>query len=114
MRKRRIRIVLGGDYGFAANPQGTNARDLEHFVRHFGFSPGGALQATTRTGGEIMKRGHELGLLKPGYLADLLLVDGDPLAEVRVMQDKSRFAFVMKGGVRYVPCQGAPHLRRLH
>jgi hypothetical protein len=30
------------------------------------------------------------------------------------MQDKSRFAFVMKGGVRYVPCQGAPHLRRLH
>ena len=39
MRKRGIRIVVGGDYGFAANPQGTNARDLEHFVRHFGFSP---------------------------------------------------------------------------
>ena len=101
-------------YGFATNPQGTNARDLEHFVRHFGFSPGEALQAATRTGGEIMKRGHELCLLKPGYLADLLLVDGDPLADVRVMQDKSRFAFVMKGGVRYMPCQGAPHLRRLH
>ena len=39
MRKRGIRIVVGGDYGFAANPQGTNARDLEHFVTHFGFSP---------------------------------------------------------------------------
>jgi imidazolonepropionase-like amidohydrolase len=114
MRKRGIRIVLGGDYGFAANPQGTNARDLEHFVGHFGFTPGEALQAATRTGGEIMKRGHELGMIKPGYLADLLLVDGDPIADVRVMQDNRRFSFVMKGGVRYLPCQGAPHLRRLH
>ncbi|MEA2800768.1 MAG: hypothetical protein QOE49_863, partial [Rhodospirillaceae bacterium] len=43
MRKRGIRIVIGGDYGFAANPQGTNARDLEHFVAHFGFSPSEAL-----------------------------------------------------------------------
>src|SRR5712671_3027850 len=39
MRRRGIRIVVGGDYGFAANPQGTNARDLQHFVTHFGFSP---------------------------------------------------------------------------
>jgi imidazolonepropionase-like amidohydrolase len=114
MRKRGIRIVVGGDYGFAATPQGTNARDLDHFVTHFGFSPSEALQAATRTGGEIMKRGHELGQIKPGYLADLLLVDGDPLADVKVMQDKSRFAFIMKGGVRYLPCAGAPHVRRVH
>lgn len=114
MRRRGIRIVVGGDYGFAANPQGTNARDLEHFVTHFGFTPSEALQAATRTGGEIMKRGHELGLVKPGYLADLLLVDGDPLADVRVLQDKSRFAFIMKGGVRYLPCAGPPYVRRVH
>ena len=43
MRKRGIRIVVGGDYGFAATPQGTNARDLEYFVTHFGFSPSAAL-----------------------------------------------------------------------
>ncbi|MEK7688038.1 MAG: amidohydrolase family protein, partial [Pseudomonadota bacterium] len=114
MRKRGIRIVVGGDYGFAANPQGTNARDLEHFVTHFGFSPSEALQAATRTGGEIMMRGHELGQIRPGFLADLLLVDGDPLHDVRVLQDKARFAMVMKGGVRYLPCEGAPHIRRLH
>jgi len=113
MRRRGIRIVPGGDYGFAANPQGTNARDLEHFVRHFGFSPSEALQAATRTGGEIMKRGHELGLVKPGYLADLLLVDGAPLEDVRVLQDKKRLVFIMKAGVRYVPCEGAPHVRRV-
>ena len=114
MRRRGIRIVVGGDYGFAANPQGTNARDLEHFVTHFGFSPSEALQAATRTGGEIMQRGHELGLVKEGYLADLLLVDGDPLEDVRVLQDNQRFAFIMKGGVRYLPCEGPPHVRRLH
>ena len=114
MRKRGIRIVIGGDYGFAANPQGTNARDLEHFVTHLGFSPSEALQAATRTGGEIMKRGHELGQVKPGFLADLLLVDGDPLQDVRVLQDRTRFAMIMKGGVRYMPCEGAPHVRRLH
>jgi imidazolonepropionase-like amidohydrolase len=113
MRKRGIRIVIGGDYGFAANPQGTNARDLEHFVTHFGFSPGEALQAATRTGGEIMKRGHELGQIRPGFLADLLLVDGDPLQDVKVLQDNKRFAFVMKGGVRYLPCEGSPHVRRM-
>jgi imidazolonepropionase-like amidohydrolase len=114
MRKRGIRIVVGGDYGFAATPQGTNARDLEYFVTHFGFSPSAALQAATRTGGEIMLRGHELGLVKEGYLADLLLVDGDPLKDIRTLQDNRRFAFIMKGGVRYLPCEGAPHVRRVH
>jgi imidazolonepropionase-like amidohydrolase len=114
MRKRGIRIVVGGDYGFAATPQGTNARDLDHFVTHFGFSSSEALQAATRTGGEIMMRGHELGQIKPGFLADLLLVDGDPLRDVRVLQDKARLAVIMKGGVRYVTCEGAPHVRRLH
>jgi imidazolonepropionase-like amidohydrolase len=114
MRKRGIRIVIGGDYGFAANPQGTNARDLEHFVTHLGFSASEALEAATRTGGEIMKRGHELGQVKSGFLADLLLVDGDPLQDVRVLQDRKRLTMIMKGGVRYLPCEGAPHVRRLH
>ncbi|MBL8673978.1 MAG: amidohydrolase family protein, partial [Rhodospirillales bacterium] len=114
MRRRGIRVVAGGDYGFAGNPQGTNARDLEHFTRHFGFSPSEALLAATRTGGQIMRRGHELGMVRPGYLADLLLVDGDPLADIRVLQDNTRFAFIMKDGVRYIPCAGQPHVRRTH
>ncbi|CAN5849472.1 hypothetical protein BH11PSE3_BH11PSE3_46600 [soil metagenome] len=114
MRRRGIRVVVGGDYGFAANPQGTNARDLEHFVTHSGFTASDALQAATRIGGEIMMRGHELGLVKKGYLADLLLVDGDPLKDVRLLQDKNRLVFVMKDGVRYLPCAGPPHIRRLH
>jgi imidazolonepropionase-like amidohydrolase len=45
-----------------------------------------------------MGMGNELGMIKQGYLADLLLVDGDPAANVRVLQDKSRLLAIMKDG----------------
>jgi imidazolonepropionase-like amidohydrolase len=98
MRERGIPIVIGGDYGFNVNPQGTNAKDLGYFVRHFGFSPSEALQAATRIGGQIMQMKHELGLIKAGYLADMLLVDADPLADVTVLEDRSKLAMIMLGG----------------
>ena len=113
MRRRKIRVVIGGDYGFADNPQGSNARDLQHFVELFGYTPGEALVAATRIGGEIMGRGDELGMIQVGYLADLLLVDGDPLADPRVLQDRNRLALIVKDGVAYAPCDGPPHARRL-
>ena len=98
MRRRGIRILPGGDYGFAWIPHGTNARDLEYFVRYLGFTPVEALVAATRLGGEIMMRPHELGLVKEGYLADLLLVDGDPVASIGILQDPARILAVMKDG----------------
>jgi imidazolonepropionase-like amidohydrolase len=98
IRKRRIRAVIGGDYGFAWVPQGTNARDIEHFVKLFGYTPSEALQCATRIGGEIMGLGHELGLIKEGYLADLLLVAGDPLADVSILQRQANLAAIMKDG----------------
>jgi imidazolonepropionase-like amidohydrolase len=113
MRRRKIRVVIGGDYGFADNPQGSNARDLAHFVELFGYTPTEALVAATRIGGEIMRRGDELGMIRNGYLADLLLVDGDPLGDPRVLQDRNRLALVVKDGVPYAPCDGPPHARRL-
>ena len=82
MRKRKLRVLPGGDYGFAWNPNGTNARDLEHFVKLFGYTPNEALSAATRLGGQIMDMGNELGLVKEGYLADLLLVDGNPSKDI--------------------------------
>ena len=100
MRRRGIRVVVGGDYGFAWTPQGTNARDVEHFVTLFGYSPSEALQCATRVGGELM--GLAVGELKAGYLADLLVVDGDPLADVRVLQDRARIRLVVKDGAVHV------------
>lgn len=99
IRKRGIRCVIGGDYGFAWTPQGTNARDIEHFVTLFGYTPAEALQCATRVGGEIMGMGDELGQIREGYLADLLLVDSNPLDDVSILQDKERLVLIMKDGV---------------
>ncbi|MGW1783379.1 amidohydrolase family protein [Streptomyces sp. NPDC002143] len=96
--RRGIRVVPGGDYGFAWNPVGRNLRDLELFVDWFGFTPAEALRAATRHGGQIMGMEHELGLIRPGFLADLVLVDGDPLEEIAILQDRDRLAAIMKDG----------------
>jgi imidazolonepropionase-like amidohydrolase len=98
MVRRGIRVLPGGDYGFGANPQGRNARDIQHFVELFGLSPHQALMSATKLGGEIMGMEDELGLVKEGYLADLLLVDGDPTEDVSILQDKSRLTVIMKDG----------------
>jgi imidazolonepropionase-like amidohydrolase len=98
MRKRGIRVLPGGDYGFAWNPHGTYARDLLLFVDLLGFTPAETLVAATRLGGEIMGRGDELGQIKAGYLADLLLVDGDPLADIERLQRADALLAIMKDG----------------
>ena len=99
MKKRGIRVVIGGDYGFARTPQGENARDIEHFVNHLGYAPSEALVCATRYGAELM--GIEAGLVREGCLADLLLVDGNPVADVRVLQDRNRIVGIWKGGVAH-------------
>jgi imidazolonepropionase-like amidohydrolase len=98
MRKRGIRVLPGGDYGFVYTPHGTYARDLWLFVKILGFSPMETLAAATAVGGEIMGRPGELGVVKPGALADLLLVDGDPLADIAVLQDQRAIRMIMKDG----------------
>jgi imidazolonepropionase-like amidohydrolase len=98
LKKRGVRLLPGGDYGFPFNPNGRNARDLELFVKHFGFTPIEALVAATRHGGELMGMGNELGQVRTGYLADLLLVRGDPTADVRVLQDRNNLLAIMKDG----------------
>jgi imidazolonepropionase-like amidohydrolase len=99
MKKRGIRVLPGGDYGFPYNPVGRNARDLDIFVKLFGYSPIEALVAATKLGGELMDM--PLGQIKAGYLADLLLVDGDPTADVTILQDKANLRAIMKGGAFY-------------
>ncbi len=97
LRRRGVRVVIGGDYGFAWTPQGTNARDLEHFVNLFGYAPAEALACATQAGGALM--GLDTGVVREGFLADLLLVDGDPTRDVRIMQDRNRLMMIMKDGV---------------
>lgn len=99
MHRRGVRILPGGDYGFAFTPHGQNARDLEFFVKYLGFTPMEAIRSATLYGGQIMMKPHELGQLKDGFLADLLLIDGDPLANLSILRDPKRILAVMKDGV---------------
>jgi imidazolonepropionase-like amidohydrolase len=98
MRKRGIRVLPGGDYGFPYTPHGTYARDLWLFVKILGFSAMDTLVAATKLGGEIMGRPGELGVVTEGALADLLLVDGDPLANIEILQDRGALRMIMKDG----------------
>jgi len=116
MHRRGIRVLPGGDYGFAWMPHGTNANDLQYFVDYIGMTPTEALVSATRLGGEIMMRGHELGQIKPGYLADLVMVDGDPLQDLSILTEPSRIAMVMQDGTVHkqlrdpAPADAALHL----
>ncbi len=96
LKKRGVRVLPGGDYGFAWNPIGTNARDMEHFVKLLDYTPLEAIQAATQYSGELF--GEAIGLLREGYLADLLLVDGAPSKDVSILQDADRLLAIMKDG----------------
>ncbi len=92
------RLGMGGDFGFAWNPHGTYARELTFFVEYVGFTPLEVITCATKTGAEIMGRGHEFGTLEPGKLADVLVVDGDVVNNIRILEDRSRFLAVLQGG----------------
>jgi imidazolonepropionase-like amidohydrolase len=98
MHKRGIRVLPGGDYGFAFTPHCQNARDLEFFVKYLGMTPMEAILSATQFGAQIMMKGSELGQIKEGYLADILLVDGDPLSNLSILRDPARMLAVMKDG----------------
>lgn len=98
MRRRGMRVVVGGDYGFTVTPMGQNARDIGHFVKFFGYTPAEALKCATAVGGDLMGHKGELGVIAEGALADLLLIDGNPLMDQSVLVGPDHFAMIMKDG----------------
>ena len=108
MRKRGIRVLPGGDYGFVYTPHGDYARDLELFVDILGFSPAETLIAATRLGSHVMGMPDEIGIIRAGAYADLLLVDGDPLRDIRIMQDREALRMIMKDGRPHKLTAGTP------
>jgi imidazolonepropionase-like amidohydrolase len=97
LKRRGVRVLPGGDYGFLWNPHGRNARDLTYFVDLLGFTPLEAIVAATRWGGELMQM--PVGVIGKDRLADLLLVDGDPLRDLSILEDARRLVAIMKDGV---------------
>ncbi|TGO91756.1 hypothetical protein BPOR_0019g00160 [Botrytis porri] len=99
MHKRGIVVLPGGDYGFAWTPHGTYARDLAHFVNLLGFTPMEAIVAATAGVAKLFMREHELGKIQEGFYADCILVDGNPLEDITILQDGERLNVVINGRV---------------
>ncbi|WP_018332065.1 metal-dependent hydrolase family protein [Actinomycetospora chiangmaiensis] len=96
-----VPFLAGSETGFAVTPVGEwHARELEMFVEYMGMTPMEAIVAATRNGAFAMRAEGELGTLEVGRIADVLVVDGDPLADVRVLQDRERIVEVIKDGRR--------------
>jgi imidazolonepropionase-like amidohydrolase len=76
---------------------GQNAYELTQMVEA-GMSPMDAVLSTTRNAAQALGRSDTLGTLEPGKMADLLFVDGDPLANIAVLEDRARIKLVMIGG----------------
>jgi imidazolonepropionase-like amidohydrolase len=90
-----VSFAMGSDVG--PFPHGTQAREFELMVK-YGMKPLQALQAGTLNGAKLLGWQGQLGALKPGYLADVIAVPGDPLSDISVL---AKVSFVMKAGVVY-------------
>jgi imidazolonepropionase-like amidohydrolase len=90
-----VKIVAGTDAG--GHEHGINARELKYLVEA-GLSPMQALQAGTGWAAQCLGMESDIGTLEPGKLADLIVVDGDPLHDISMLADLSRIKLVMQGG----------------
>ncbi|HVB16819.1 MAG TPA: amidohydrolase family protein, partial [Stellaceae bacterium] len=91
-----VKVVAGTDAGGHGHP--ANAGELECLVKS-GMTPMQAIQAGTGWAAECLGQEDELGTVKPGRLADLVVVDGDPLADIAILRDPARIALVVKDGL---------------
>ena len=94
-------MMTGTDSGFAVTPYGEwHAMELEIFVRDLGFTPAQALRCATSVTAGFMANGGRIGVLEGGRLADFIAVDGSPLKNIAILQDKARIRHVHIGGKR--------------
>lgn len=95
--KQGVITPVGTDCGAPFTPNGTNAKELEFFV-NYGATEMQAIEAATRVAAEVLGMSDLLGTVQPGKEADLVLVKGDPLKDIRVLQDLNNIVVVIKAG----------------
>lgn len=96
--KAGVRLVIGDDFGTAWMPHGAYADELEFYVKYAGISPLDVIRWATRNGAGLLGMGHEIGTIEAGTIADLLVVNGDPIRDIGVLKDRTRLDVIMKGG----------------
>jgi imidazolonepropionase-like amidohydrolase len=94
--KRGVKVAMGTDQSHRLLV-GENMVELKFMVDWLGMTPMEVIVASTSKAAECIER-PELGALLPGKVADVLVVDGDPLADITVMEDRARLHLVMKAG----------------
>jgi len=92
-----VRVLLGDDYGAMGFPHGSYGGELHSYVEDAGIAPLSVLRWATVNAAHLLGRGHELGTVEAGKLADILIVDGDPSLDIAVLADREPVA-VLKGG----------------
>lgn len=98
-----VRFAMGTDSGFSVTMYGEwHARELELLMTYAGLTAMEAIQAGTKNGARMLGLDDEVGTVTTGALADLIVVDGDPLSDITVLQDKHLIQTVIKGGTRVV------------
>ena len=99
-----VKIAFGTDMG--VGPHGRNSEELGLMVEA-GMTPMQAIVAATGTASECIHMADEIGTLEPGKLADLLLVDGDPLSNVAMLMNRDKLLLIMQGGRQHKNALGA-------
>ena len=94
-----VKIVAGDDYGSVVLTHGDYSQELSLYANEGGIPPVAVLRWATKNGAELLGLGSEVGTLRPGKLADLLVVDGDPLDDITVLEDEARLVAIMRDGV---------------
>ena len=90
-----VRIAMGTDT--AVGPHGSNVEELRLMVEN-GMTPMQAIVASTRTAAECVHMSADVGTLETGKLADILVVDGNPLEDISVLEDQANLRMIMQGG----------------
>ncbi|HEY7356320.1 MAG TPA: amidohydrolase family protein, partial [Ktedonobacterales bacterium] len=90
-----VKIAMGTDSG--VGPHGRNARELGLMVEH-GMTPMQSIVASTSEAAKLLRLDKEVGTLEAGKLADVLMVEGDLLANITAVEDQGKLALVMKAG----------------
>lgn len=99
-REAGVIMITGTDTGFAATPYGEwHARELELLMRCSGMSALEAIKAATHDCAIVLGEENDVGAIVAGKGADIIIVDGDPLADIKVLQDKQKIETVILRGV---------------
>ncbi|MGC1679323.1 MAG: amidohydrolase family protein [Candidatus Binataceae bacterium] len=102
-----VKLVVGDDFGVAGLIHGDYAKELEAYVNGAGIPALEVIGWATRNGAEMLGMKDDLGTIEAGKLADLLVVNGDPVKDITVLQDRANLEVVMKDG-SFVECKLVP------